>query len=230
MFTSVEQSGVLKKYDLPEASLLGRIPPGRLVEFQAEAVRLSERARQAGELLSYSDSWACDLTLINQELAALAVEKRWAGTPSYRGVRDSSQARRFRVQRCRAEDMNDAFHDRLKPWAQDSSLHAYFSRISGLSKMTLATLKPSGWWPSHFDFNSGHGVKVNLVLSSNPDCRTLIWNGRAGRLERVNMQPGEVWYLNVGMRHAAHNWGSSDRTHLLMTFRSPEVLSHENFD
>lgn len=219
------KTSIFSKYTRPEAIQVGRTSESLANQLKLDVRQLIHRAQQAGDCLSYADSWVADLTEFESALQTPSSSLRWAGSPSYRGVRESRSKERFGVRRCGVDELNDSFHNKTKSWAQDSRLLEYFRSLGQLGKVTLAILKPGGWWPSHYDFGPRHGFKLNYVVETDVGSTTLIWNNRDQKMTRVHMQSGELWWINVGMRHSAHNWGEKDRIHVLLTYRDEGILN-----
>jgi hypothetical protein len=213
-----------------EASFLGSLSSTRLHSFISEAQNLKLRAMNNGDLNLYSDSWSCDLTDFNESIfdQKHQVNSKWAATPSYRSLRDSNQVKRLVPQVCSINELNDAFHNTRKPWAQSSQIIDFFSSFGELGKVTLATLMPGGWWPSHHDFTPEHGIKINIPLTTSVLSPTLVFNKKNSNFCSITMKPGEIWRLNVRHRHSAHNWSQEERIYILLTYRSIDKFTHDN--
>ncbi len=214
----------LSKYMLPEAQLLWTAPDDLYKKLKDETHRLIQSATASDDFLSYRDSWVCDLTVYNVDKDPLKTRPMCAGSPSYRGLGSERSKNRFRVSKCRSSELNDAYHNELKPWARDSMLLEHFRSYGQLGKVTISILKPGGWWPSHYDFTPNHGIKVNFAISGDPKSVTLVWNNQKKRMHKISMQPGELWFVNVGMKHSAHNWSTFERIHLLLTYQKLNLL------
>jgi len=59
--------------------------------------------------------------------------------------------------------------------------------------------------------NSERGVvRVHVPVITNPDVDFFLQN------ERITMQAGECWYLDLSLPHRVENRGQSDRVHLVI--------------
>jgi hypothetical protein len=82
-----------------------------------------------------------------------------------------------------------------------------------LEAVRLLRLMAGGRIHEHRDYGLGveHGVvRVHIPLIAAPDVEFYV-DG-----ERVFMQEGECWYLDLSLPHRVHNLGSTDRIHLVL--------------
>ena len=65
----------------------------------------------------------------------------------------------------------------------------------------------------HRDLNLGYEdgeVRVHIPILTNPDVDFIVGG------ERLDLQPGECWYINFNLPHSVHNRGATDRIHLVI--------------
>ena len=93
----------------------------------------------------------------------------------------------------------------------------YFSVVLGwlacpLRSVRLLRLGPQSTIREHMDYCLGYEdgeIRLHIPITSNPDV-TFILDG-----QRVCMEMGEVWYLNVNKPHQVSNRGETARIHLV---------------
>ena len=100
-----------------------------------------------------------------------------------------------------------------------------FLQSLGLKYMwaRLAKLEPNSFMWEHCDYQELQNVqrfRLHVPIITNPDS-TLIINDA-----KVHLEPGYIWKLNPTHRHAAGNFGSEARIHILMDCYSDEVLEN----
>lgn len=203
------------KYELPEVSLVDRLEAHTLSLFEIEVEKVVEAGRTNGAVNNYSDSWVLDLTTVDEKKLDF---KKWVGSASCRADSNAPLRNRFQVKRYSEPMLNDISYSVLKDWVPKVSFLDYMKGFGQLRKVSIAALDPEGWWPAHYDFSNKNGYKLNLCISSNPDCKTVVFNSRRRKFEVVNMEPGGIYFVNVGMKHFACNWGKTSRVHVLCTY------------
>lgn len=82
-----------------------------------------------------------------------------------------------------------------------------------LEAVRLLRLGPHARIREHQDIDLGYDIgeiRVHVPVTSNPEVAFYL-DG-----ERVDMQPGEAWYLELSLPHRVENDGSGDRVHLVV--------------
>ncbi len=82
-----------------------------------------------------------------------------------------------------------------------------------LTSVRLMKLSPGSSIREHRDYNLAYEdgeVRVHIPITTNPDVDFRL------NSERMNMQPGEAWYLNFNLPHSVANNGVNDRIHLVI--------------
>lgn len=77
----------------------------------------------------------------------------------------------------------------------------------------LMRLTPGSVIKEHFDMDlmaEMGTARVHVPVTTNPDVEFLL------NRERVDMKPGETWYLRLSDPHSVANRGASDRIHLVL--------------
>lgn len=77
----------------------------------------------------------------------------------------------------------------------------------------LMRLTPGSIIKEHTDLDlgvEGGEARVHIPVTTSPEVEFLL------NRTRVEMKPGETWYLRLGDPHAVANRGSSDRVHLVL--------------
>lgn len=100
-----------------------------------------------------------------------------------------------------------------------------FLQSLGLNYMwvRLAKLEPNSFMWEHCDYQELQNVqrfRLHVPIITNPDS-TLIIN-----VARVHLDAGYIWKLNPIHRHAAGNFGSEARIHILMDCYNDEALEN----
>ena len=81
------------------------------------------------------------------------------------------------------------------------------------TSVRLLRLGPGASVREHTDFNLGYDdgeVRVHVPVQTNPDAEFVL-EGR-----RIEMQPGESWYVDFNLRHRVANHGDEARIHLVV--------------
>ena len=210
----------IHKYALPELLKLENVASNTLSEFTNEVNSLKSVSAENKCLMKYSDSWVIDLTELDENYS---ISKKWAGSASCRANINSNKTNRFQVKRFSDSIDNYICHSKLKQWVPELKFIEYMKKFGDLRKVSIAALMPGGWWPAHYDFSSKNGYKLNLCISSNINCSTIVFNSQKKEFFTANLKPGDIYYVNVGMKHAAHNWGTSERIHILCTYATRQL-------
>lgn len=88
----------------------------------------------------------------------------------------------------------------------------------------FAKLAPHSRVKPHIDYDTLYGVRLHIVVATNPLCR----NGGTDRdgnvVEEHFPDDGSVWFVNPGVKHWAVNDGDTERVHLIISIDSQEVL------
>jgi len=90
----------------------------------------------------------------------------------------------------------------------------------------LLKLKPGAIIKEHTDGDLGfeHGeARIHIPITTNPQVEFYLDN------ERMDLQPGECWYMNFDLPHRIANLGNTDRVHLVMDIIVNEQI-REMFD
>lgn len=199
-------------------SRVGQIPTDQCRRFCEQVQLLYDLAIANRSLVRYADSWIVDLTFPSK--TSHTTETAWAGSPSNRASNQRQTTNHLAVRRLSEPGDNDMSHSELKSWVPQLEIIQYMKSFGDVRKMTVSCLEAGGWWPSHYDFSHKNGHKLNLVVSSNPLATTLVWNSQQKKLNRRNLEAGEIWHINVGMKHSAHNWGDTPRVHFLASYKT----------
>jgi hypothetical protein len=174
-----------------------------------------------------------DLTYIADPLKKLRATP-FVGTPTERALpnyltslKTTNTVQRLQVGRQTNPYSDDRNHNRVKEAFKDLPTIHWLQNLGDVSKITIATLRPNSWWPSHYDFSCRHASKANIPIFTNPEAVSLSWNPREKLLKEVHMKSGEFWFINPSFKHTAFNWGKESRSYLLVTFRKP--MKHLDF-
>jgi len=107
-----------------------------------------------------------------------------------------------------------------EPFADTATLRCCPNLAAALARFAcelqaarLLRLGPGATVAEHRDYRLGHEdgeIRIHVPLTTN--------SGAEFRLdgERVEMRPGEAWYVDLNLPHAVANHGSTDRVHLLV--------------
>jgi aspartyl/asparaginyl beta-hydroxylase len=95
---------------------------------------------------------------------------------------------------------------------------AYFQEVLGsfqcaLRAARILRLRPGAKIREHRDYNMGYEdgeVRIHIPIQTNPGVLFFL-DGHV-----VDMEEGEVWYLDVSLPHAVENRGTTDRLHLVL--------------
>jgi hypothetical protein len=207
----------VNKYLLHEIREIEALTPTQLQIFSDEAISLKKVAQEFDSLVDYKDSWIIDLTEFTPEVAQKEPFS-WAGSPNNRACNDRKKQSSLAVRRLFTPEENDMNYSKLKSWVPHLGMIEKMRLFGDLRKITLSCLKPGGWWPSHYDFSCSNGYKLNMILSTNSDAKTLVWNQKKKKMTCQNLPEGGIYFINVGMKHTAHNWGHTPRIHLLGSY------------
>lgn len=90
-----------------------------------------------------------------------------------------------------------------------------------LEAVRLLRLGPHARIREHSDIDLGleiGEVRIHVPVTSNPDVGFYL-NG-----QRIDMQPGEAWFLELSLPHRVENDGAGDRVHLVVDCRLNDWL------
>ncbi len=118
----------------------------------------------------------------------------------------------------------DINFNEVHSWAKDSEIVKFCQSLGEAAKITISCLRPGGFWGSHFDFDTKHGIRLNIPIFTNEKAISFAWNSQSQLLEKINMKEGEIWFVNPGKKHGAVNRGNSDRIYILVTILGQGLL------
>lgn len=90
-----------------------------------------------------------------------------------------------------------------------------------LDSARFLKLGPGASIREHRDFNLGFAdgeVRLHIPVTTNPEVDFLFQG------ERIEMQPGETWFLDFNQKHAVVNRGATPRVHLVVDCHLNEWL------
>lgn len=82
-----------------------------------------------------------------------------------------------------------------------------------LKAVRLMKLTPGSEIREHSDYTLAYEdgeVRIHVPITTNPEVDFRLSG------ERMNMQPGEAWYLNFNLMHSVANRGTTERVHLVI--------------
>ena len=82
-----------------------------------------------------------------------------------------------------------------------------------LEAVRLLRLGPHARIREHRDIDLGYEfgeIRIHIPVTSNPEVAFYL-DG-----ERVDMKPGEAWYMELNLPHRVENAGTGDRVHLVV--------------
>lgn len=213
---------MLTKYDIPNHLKLNIDVP--VEELRADFQRIKQLAMGTADFVSYTDSYVIDLTYLDASVD-LEFDTPFAGSGTNR-ANANAQCNRLDIGKQTDPKENDKNHNRVKYYAEDSFTINWLRSLGDVAKVTYATLKPGGWWPTHYDFQVTNACKINIPLYTNEDAVSLSWNQREKKLHTLHIPVGDVYLTNTGFKHTGFNWGDTERTFILVTFKDQDILKY----
>lgn len=210
-----------RKRDIPQHLKLDIDVP--LENLRNDFKSIKEKTIGTNDFVNYIDSYVIDLTYLDPE--KLEFTKPFAGSGTNR-ANVSAQCNRLDIGKQTDPIENDKNHSRLKDFAKDTFTVNWLKSLGNVAKITYATLRPGGWWPAHYDFNVDNACKINIPLYTNDDAVSLAWDQKESKLHKTNIKLGEVYLTNTGYKHSGFNWGDTERTFILVTFKDQEILKY----
>ena len=86
---------------------------------------------------------------------------------------------------------------------------------SPYTRVRLINKKPGSYILPHMDYDSTYSVRYFIPLQTNQWAFTAI--ERDDKVEIQNLKAGNVYFVNVGFKHSAWNFGSSNDIRLIVS-------------
>ncbi|AMB88325.1 aspartyl beta-hydroxylase [Pseudomonas agarici] len=110
------------------------------------------------------------------------------------------------------------------PWLLDTAWATALDLPLEIRSARLLRLGPGGRIHEHRDYDLGApdaDRRLHLPLLSSPDVDFMV-DG-----QRIPMQAGECWFLDLSRPHSVDNWGEGERIHLVLDCRPNRWLEQQ---
>lgn len=97
---------------------------------------------------------------------------------------------------------------------------------STYTRVRLVIKKPGSYILPHMDYDTTYSVRYFIPLQTNPWSFTAI--ERNGIVESKNLKIGNIYFVNVGYKHSAWNFGTTDDIRLIISVNGQEDLKKVN--
>lgn len=177
---------------------------------------------------SPEEYWPLNITTLSDEAQSLqeAIDKE-RGISWQEHQKSLSPKRRLRAMLTHNEDYDPSVDERcytkLMPYAEGTYIQDLMHRFQGVPGRTRFTkLEPNETIHPHVDSVPQHIVRAIIPIWTNEQCS----NGYRlkGNDTEMHLELGQVYVINAGLPHWAHNNGKETRVHLIITLNGPEDL------
>ena len=108
-------------------------------------------------------------------------------------------------------------------WVKGTYIEEVINSFKGEThRARVAIMEPGCLIKPHIDYNTDYSVRYHIPLTTNKDCGFFVI--KDGEKIHQQMKPGEVWFLNQGLRHSAWNKGKTSRSHIIISVNGQEDL------
>lgn len=77
----------------------------------------------------------------------------------------------------------------------------------------------------HIDYDTLYGIRLHIALDTNEHCVNGGWDKDGNEVKYHIPADGSVWFVNPGVKHYAINAGNTNRSHLIISLDSQEILN-----
>lgn len=118
-------------------------------------------------------------------------------------------------------------YSKLLPQFKDTYLEEILNNFkSPYTRVRLINKKPGSYILPHMDYDSTYSVRYFIPLQTNPWAFTAI--ERDSKVEIQNLKIGNVYFVNVGFKHSAWNFGLTDDIRLIVSVNGQLDLGENN--
>lgn len=119
--------------------------------------------------------------------------------------------------------LDERHYNKIKDWVKGTYIEEVINSFKGEThRARVAIMEPGFNIKPHIDYNTDYSVRYHIPLTTNKDCG--FFAEKNGERIYQHMQPGEVWFLNQGLRHSAWNKGKTPRSHIIISVNGQEDL------
>ena len=120
--------------------------------------------------------------------------------------------------------LDERHYNKIKDWVKGTYIEEVINSFKGEThRARVAIMEPGCLINPHIDYNTDYSVRYHIPLTTNKDCGFYVV-GLDGEKVYQQMKPGEVWFLNQGLRHSAWNKGKTSRSHIIISVNGQEDL------
>lgn len=120
--------------------------------------------------------------------------------------------------------LDERHYNKIVDWAKGTYIEEVLNTFKAEhTRARIAVMDPGAFVGEHIDYNTDYSVRYHIPLTTNSDCGFYVVD-KSGTKHYQTMQPGEVWFLNQGLRHSAWNKGKTPRSHIIISFLTQEDL------
>lgn len=120
--------------------------------------------------------------------------------------------------------LDERHYNKIVDWAKGTYLEKILKSFKAEhTRARIAIMDPGAYVNEHIDYNTDYSIRYHIPITTNDDCGFYVID-TTGQKHFQKMNPGECWFLNQGLRHAAWNKGTTPRSHLIISFLTQEDL------
>jgi len=93
---------------------------------------------------------------------------------------------------------------------------------SPYTRVRFVVKKPGSFILPHMDYDATYSVRYFIPIKTNNWAFTAV--ERNGEIETQNLKEGKVYFVNVGFKHSAWNFGNSDDIRLIVSVNGQNDL------
>lgn len=119
--------------------------------------------------------------------------------------------------------LDERHYNKIRDWVKGTYIEEVINSFKGEThRARVAVMEPGCYIKPHIDYNTDYSVRYHIPLTTNKDCGFSV--EKDGETIYQHMAPGEVWFLNQGLKHSAWNKGNTTRSHIIISVNGQEDL------
>jgi len=92
------------------------------------------------------------------------------------------------------------------------------------TRVRLVKLMSGTTVPPHIDYDPSYALRFIFPIVSDKDCINIFWV--KDKIEVVNFEPGNAYFLNTGFKHAVLNFSKKHRYTFMVSVKGTEDIDH----
>lgn len=113
---------------------------------------------------------------------------------------------------------------------KDTEFHKYMNSFfeAPIIRLKYSKMYPGGALNPHIDYNTTYAVRFIIPIDGCEDVENIFWDN--GKEYKYYLEPGKVYFLNIGYKHAVYHKGNKERRILLGSLGGQEDIETIRYD